>query len=136
MRLRLDPSDLVQETFLEAHRDFPRFEGGTEREVVAWLRRILVRNLADQARRQKAGLRDYRRQESLEAVLELYQSPAEARTSIPLLAALTESSESLMQRASTLLIELKRMMPNEDFSIMQGESFAGGGSMPAWPMAS
>ncbi len=70
LRLRLDPSDLVQETFLEAHRDFPRFEGATEREVVAWLRRILVRNLADQARRQKAGLRDYRRQESLEAVLE------------------------------------------------------------------
>ncbi len=70
LRLRLDPSDLVQETFLEAHRDFPRFEGSSEREVVAWLRRILVRNLADQARRQKAGLRDYRRQESLEAVLE------------------------------------------------------------------
>ena len=70
LRLRLDPSDLVQETFLEAHWDFPRFEGATEREVVAWLRRILVRNLADQARRQKAGLRDYRRQESLEAVLE------------------------------------------------------------------
>ena len=43
LRLRLDPSDLVQETFLEAHRDFPRFEGATEREVVAWLRRILVR---------------------------------------------------------------------------------------------
>ena len=70
LRLRLDPSDLVQETFLEAHRDFPRFEGASEREVVAWLRRILVRNLADQARRQKAGLRDYRRQESLEAALE------------------------------------------------------------------
>src|SRR6516162_3145189 len=70
LRVRLDPSDLVQETFLEAHRDFPRFAGHTEGEIVAWLRRILVRNLADQARRQKAGLRDYRRQESLEAVLE------------------------------------------------------------------
>ena len=55
LRLRLDPSDLVQETFLEAHRDFPRFEGLTERELLAWLRRILVGNLADQARRQPEG---------------------------------------------------------------------------------
>jgi RNA polymerase sigma-70 factor (ECF subfamily) len=70
LRLRVDPSDLVQETFLEAHRDFPRFEGFTERELMAWLRRILVRNLADQARHQKAGPRDYRRQESLEMALE------------------------------------------------------------------
>ena len=70
LRLQLDPSDLVQETFLEAHRDFPRFEGSTERELLAWLRRILARNLADQARHQKAGMRDYRRQESLERVLE------------------------------------------------------------------
>ena len=48
LRLRLDPSDLVQETFLEAHRDFPRFTGPTERELLAWLRRILARNLVDQ----------------------------------------------------------------------------------------
>src|SRR5581483_8824132 len=70
LRVRLDPSDLVPETFLEAHRDFARFEGSTERELLAWLRRILARNLADQARHQKAGLRDYRRQESLDVVLE------------------------------------------------------------------
>jgi RNA polymerase sigma-70 factor (ECF subfamily) len=70
LRVRLDPSDLVQETFLEAHRDFPRFAGHTEGEIVAWLRRILVRNLADQLKRHRAGGRDYRRQESLEAKLD------------------------------------------------------------------
>jgi RNA polymerase sigma-70 factor (ECF subfamily) len=70
LRVRLDPSDLVQETFLEAHRDFARFAGQTEGEVVAWLRRILVHNLADQVKRHRARGRDYRRQESLEAKLE------------------------------------------------------------------
>jgi RNA polymerase sigma-70 factor (ECF subfamily) len=58
-RLRVDPvlkgkvdsSDVVQETFLDAHRDFPRFRGTTEAELVAWLRTILASNLANQVRR-------------------------------------------------------------------------------------
>jgi RNA polymerase sigma-70 factor (ECF subfamily) len=70
LRLRIDPSDLVQETFLEAFRDFAGFQGETEAELVAWLRRILARNLADQARRHQSLGRDWRRQRSLEALLE------------------------------------------------------------------
>jgi len=38
-------SDIVQETFLEAQRDFVGFEGTTEMEFRAWLRRILLNNL-------------------------------------------------------------------------------------------
>jgi RNA polymerase sigma-70 factor (ECF subfamily) len=44
-------SDLVQETFLEAHRDFAQFEGTTHAEVLAWLRRILLNNLSSFRRR-------------------------------------------------------------------------------------
>lgn len=47
---KFDPSDLVQETFLEAHRDFVQFKGGSEPELVAWLRQILVTNLANLVR--------------------------------------------------------------------------------------
>ncbi len=43
-------SDLVQETFLEAHRDFPRFEGNSEAELLGWLRRMLLNNLNNFAR--------------------------------------------------------------------------------------
>jgi RNA polymerase sigma-70 factor (ECF subfamily) len=39
-------SDLVQETFLKAQRAFAQFEGGTEGELLAWLRTILMNNLA------------------------------------------------------------------------------------------
>src|SRR4051794_25209923 len=70
LQARVDESDLVQETFLKAHRDFGTFAGGSEPELVAWLRQILVRSLADQARIHRAKGRDYRRQESLEAMLD------------------------------------------------------------------
>jgi RNA polymerase sigma-70 factor (ECF subfamily) len=48
---KVDPSDLVQEAFLEAHRDFRQFSGQTEAELLAWLRRVLATSLADQVRR-------------------------------------------------------------------------------------
>jgi RNA polymerase sigma-70 factor (ECF subfamily) len=70
LRVRLDPSDLVQETLLEAHRDFERFTGATEGELLAWLRRILVRNLVDEAKRFKARKRGAGRQQSLEELLD------------------------------------------------------------------
>ena len=47
---KVDPADLVQETFLEAHRDFAQFRGSTEEELVAWLRQILACNLANLVR--------------------------------------------------------------------------------------
>ncbi len=44
-------SDLVQETFLEAQRAFPRFLGDSEEELLAWLRRLLLNNVTDFRRR-------------------------------------------------------------------------------------
>ncbi len=46
VRNRLDASDVVQETCLEAHRDFAGFRGGVEAEWIAWLRQILRNNVA------------------------------------------------------------------------------------------
>ena len=40
-------SDLVQETFLEARRDFYRFVGNSEAELMAWLPRLLLNNMAN-----------------------------------------------------------------------------------------
>jgi RNA polymerase sigma-70 factor (ECF subfamily) len=42
LRGKADPADLVQETFLRAHRDFAQFRGATEAELLGWLRRILA----------------------------------------------------------------------------------------------
>ena len=70
LRVRLDASDLVQETFLKAHRDFAGFLGSTEPELTAWLRQILVRTLANQSKHHRRQGRDYRKHESLEAMLD------------------------------------------------------------------
>ncbi len=51
LRAKVDASDLVQETMLEAYRDFARFQGHTEQEWLAWLKRILAHNAADFVRR-------------------------------------------------------------------------------------
>src|SRR5215470_14425159 len=56
-------SDLVQETLLDALRDFPRFQGTSEAEVLAWLRRLLLNNLVSFTRRYRdAGKRQIGRE--------------------------------------------------------------------------
>ncbi len=50
LQAKADASDLVQQTLLEAHRGFEHFEGRTEAEWLAWLRRILRHNAADLVR--------------------------------------------------------------------------------------
>jgi len=47
---KVDPADLVQETFLEAHRHFDSFRGAGEAPFVAWLRQILAGVLANLVR--------------------------------------------------------------------------------------
>jgi DNA-directed RNA polymerase specialized sigma24 family protein len=47
---KVDASDVVQEAFLGAHRDFPQFRGSTERELLGWLRGILASLLANLVR--------------------------------------------------------------------------------------
>lgn len=48
---KVDASDVVQETFLEAHRQIANFRGGSEGELLGWLRRILAGQIALTLRR-------------------------------------------------------------------------------------
>jgi RNA polymerase sigma-70 factor (ECF subfamily) len=68
LRAKCSPSDLVQQTLLEAHRDFAGFQGRHEGELLAWLRRILAHNLLNEARRYGARQRDAGREVSLDQV--------------------------------------------------------------------
>jgi RNA polymerase sigma-70 factor (ECF subfamily) len=64
---RAGASDLVQETFLRACDHFDQFRGDTEKELMGWLRRILLNCLARLVEREvRAQKRDRRRQVSLE----------------------------------------------------------------------
>ena len=50
LRAKLGPSDLVQDTALEAHRDFASFSGEDLDSLLAWMRRILLNNIANVSR--------------------------------------------------------------------------------------
>ncbi len=45
VQARIDPSDIVQQTMLEAQQDLANFRGEHSGELAAWLRQILVHNL-------------------------------------------------------------------------------------------
>jgi RNA polymerase sigma-70 factor (ECF subfamily) len=68
LRTKCAPSDIVQQTLLEAHRDFATFQGQHEAELLAWLRRILAHNLYNEARHFGAQQRDCAREVSLDQV--------------------------------------------------------------------
>ena len=51
LQAKVDASDLVQQTLLDAHRGLGEFRGETEGEWLAWLRQILTHNAADFVRR-------------------------------------------------------------------------------------
>src|SRR5262245_35232989 len=68
LRGKTDSADVVQETLLEAHRDLASFQGVTEPELLAWLRRILAHNLFNEARKFAAQQRDAAREISLDQV--------------------------------------------------------------------
>lgn len=83
LRTRLDPSDLVQETLLEAQRDFRQFLGRTDGELAVWLRRILARNLADQVKHHQSQRRDLAREQPLDPLIEQAHEALAAGLSTP-----------------------------------------------------
>jgi RNA polymerase sigma-70 factor (ECF subfamily) len=71
LRRKADPADVVQESFLEAHRAFGRFRGTTEGELAQWLRQILAGTLGHLIRRYRGTqARDVRLERRLADELE------------------------------------------------------------------
>src|SRR5437868_835023 len=69
LRSKLDPSDVVQQTLLEAFAKRGQFQGG-EAERAAWLRQVLAHNLADALRAFGQARRDIGRERPLCATLQ------------------------------------------------------------------
>jgi RNA polymerase sigma-70 factor (ECF subfamily) len=121
LRSRLDSSDLVQETLLEAQRDFRQFYGQTAGEIGSWLRQILARNLADQVKRHQSQKRDVGREEPLERLLDESPQALAAPTSTPSAqAARREEADQLSRAMSDLPADYQEVLTLRH---LQGQSF-------------
>src|SRR5438132_3541638 len=124
---KVDAADLVQETFLAAHRDFAQFRGTTEAEFVTWLRQILGCNLIDLVRRYwGAQRRDPRLERQLVDDLEQSSRAMEralvAKHSSP-------SQEASRREQAVLLADALKSLPGDYAEViilhyLQGMTFA------------
>lgn len=129
LQVRCSPSDIVQETFLEAHRDFPQFQGRSGAEFLAWLRRILVNNLLRAIEQHVvAERRCVRREISLQEM-----GAALERSTVRLEAVLADqerspSSHLQEQESATLLADAVALLPPDYRDVLvlrhlKGQSF-------------
>ena len=92
VQAKLDPSDVVQETLLEAYRKQAQFRGTTDAELAGWLRQALAHCIADAMRAFGRAKRDLAQERSLEAALD--------ESSARLAAVLAADQSSPSQRAA------------------------------------
>ena len=80
LKAKVAPSDIVQDTLMAAGRAFPRFVGGSEQELLAWLRGILRNNVVYVHRQYTVEKRRVTREVPLDEVplLELPLDPGES----------------------------------------------------------
>jgi RNA polymerase sigma-70 factor (ECF subfamily) len=101
LRSKFDPADLVQQTLLEACQAPEQFQGRSEGEQKAWLRRILLRNLANAVRDLNRQKRDVSRERSLDDALE----DSSARLEALLAAEQSSPSEKAARNEEVLRLE-------------------------------
>ena len=98
---KLDASDLVQETFTEAHRNFGLFRGADEPQLVSWLRQILAAKVANLVRHYFGTQgRDVRVERELAAALD----NSSRMMGHELAASLTSPSQAAARREQAVLL--------------------------------
>ncbi len=109
LQRKLDPADLVQETYLAACRDFHQFRGRSEQELVGWLRTIMA-NTGGKMIRQYTGTRcrDVQREQNLSAALD-HSAEALSRLVSPLS---TPSKGAIRREAAVVLADKLAELPD------------------------
>lgn len=105
-------SDIVQETMLEACRDFRSFKGSSEAEYRVWIRRLLERNLIDSARSyREAQSRSVGRELSLDQTIGQTEQPGRE----------TQTASSIFSRRETdeLLLRAVVRLPSKQRQIIE-----------------
>ena len=96
-RSKVEASDVVQHTLLEAHAKQQQFVGDAE-GFAAWLRQALANNIRDAFRKARRQKRDVTREQSLEAAME----QSSARLGLCLAAAQSSPSRQVVRNEDLL----------------------------------
>jgi RNA polymerase sigma-70 factor (ECF subfamily) len=67
---KLDASDIVQQTMLNAYQSWEQFRGKSDAELAGWLRQILANLIIRNTRDMGRGKRDIQRERSIDAALQ------------------------------------------------------------------
>jgi len=124
---KIDPADVVQETFLRAQQAFDQFRGTSERELMRWLQQILASRLAKQLRRYYDT---ERRNVGLERALNADMDRSSFVLDAALVAAGSSPSQTASRREQTLILAdaLEQLSPDYREVIilhhLQGLTFA------------
>lgn len=70
LRARLDPSDIVQQSLLQAYQAAEEFRGSSDAEMMAWLRKILAGVVAHTIRDQHRDRRDIFKEQAIQQRLD------------------------------------------------------------------
>lgn len=70
LRNRMDPSDIVQQSLLQAHQAAGDFQGSSDGELMAWLRQIIARVIAHTIRDQHRDCRDIFKEQAIQQRLD------------------------------------------------------------------
>lgn len=106
VRGKLSASDLVQETMLDAHRNFHNFQGEGSVQLKAWLRRILINNLLNHYRRLRGTKKRQVSREKSDAVDELVTSEEETPSALAIL----REEELQLEQALAALPPIQRQI--------------------------
>ena len=95
---KLDASDVVQQTLMDAYSKREQFRGSSDAELAGWLRQILKNNLLDALRHQQRDKRDIGREQSLEGAIDA----SFCRTDQWLIAAQSSPSQRVVKQEDLL----------------------------------
>jgi RNA polymerase sigma-70 factor (ECF subfamily) len=102
-------SDLVQQTLVDAVHDFAQFQGQTEAELLQWLRRLLLNNLADFVRKyREAGKRQIDREVPLPGGDESAPPGADLAATMP-----TPSGAAVAREQAAALQRVMERLPED-----------------------
>ena len=116
LRVKEGASDIVQQTMMDAHRDFADFRGKTELELRAWLKMILTNNLLTVARR----FATHKRAAGREVTLQDRVDESSAKLHCQLVADQTSPSMKVMkqERAEQLAAALLMLLDDERAAVV------------------